>query len=205
MSDEDEKRVSKRPTGRRTGDSGTRDAILDSARDLFSQMGYDATSIRTIATSAGVDPALIRHFFGDKATLFAASLAEYMTVPERMWNAFKGDPAHIGSRIVDTYLRLWEDDETRHIMMALVRSASTSDNAAEMLKMVLGSRVRGAPQLAEADPDQSKRVAIVASHMLGIGFTRYVLKLPDVASRSHEDLVAEIGPTIQRYLTATHL
>ncbi|UXN31717.1 TetR family transcriptional regulator [Glutamicibacter sp. M10] len=204
MSDQDEQPLHKRPTGRRSGDSGTKEAILDAARELFSQRGYDSTSIRTIATSAGVDPALIRHFFGDKATLFATTLTEHTTIPQRLGNAFLGDPAHIGSRVVDTYLHLWEEEETRHIMLALVRSASTSNSAADMLKTVLGSRMRGVPQLSEADPDQSKRVALAAAHMLGIGFTRYVIQLPDISSRTHEEIVAEVGPTIQRYLTGTH-
>lgn len=204
MSDQDEKSLPKRPSGRRSGDSGTREAILDSALELFSQTGFEATSIRTIATSAGVDPALIRHFFGDKATLFATTLAEHTSIPQRLGEAFDGDPAHIGVRVVDTYLHLWEEEETLHIMLAIVRSAATSASAAEMLKTVLGSRMRGVAQLSAEDPDQSKRVALAASHMLGIGFTRYVIKLPDITSRTHEELVAEVGPVIQRYLTGTN-
>lgn len=204
MSNQEHLSAPKRPSGRRAGDSGTRQAILESAQQLFAQMGYEAASIRTIATSAGVDPALIRHFFGDKATLFAATVAEHKVIPERLQSAFEGDPQHLGFRVVDVYLRLWEEEETRNMMMALVRSAATSEKAADMLKTVLGSRMRGVPQVHDGDSDQSQRIVLAASHMLGIGFTRYILKLPEVSTRTHEEIVSEVGPAIQRYLTGTH-
>lgn len=204
MSGHDEQSLRKRPSGRRAGDSGTREAILNSARELFADIGYDGASIRAIATAASVDPALIRHFFGDKATLFATTLADHTTIPQRMADAFVGDPDQVGSRVVDAYLHLWEDDETRHVLLALVRSATTSERAANMLMTVLGARMRDNPHLSQEDPAQGQRVALVASHLLGIAFTRYVIKLPEIASLSHEELVADIAPAIQRYLTGNH-
>lgn len=194
----------KPPSGRRIGDSGTRDAILEAARELFSALGYDGTSIRAIATAAGVDPALIRHFFGDKETLFATAMAERTTIPERILGAFAGDAEQLGHRVADTYLRLWEDPDIRPVLQALVRSAATSERAANMLNEVLGARIRLRGSELDFDDEQMQRVALAAAHMLGIAIARYIIKMPALAAQPHDDLLAEIAPTIHRYLTAQH-
>lgn len=194
----------KRPSGRRAGDSGTRDAILDAARELFAGLGYDGASIRAIASAAGVDPALIRHFFGDKETLFATTVADRTTIPGRILGAFAGDASQLGHRVADTYLRLWEDPDMRPILQALVRSATTSERAAAMLKEVLGARIRSEGSQLDFDDEQMQRVALAAAHMLGIAIARYIIKMPAVAAQSHDALVAEIAPTIHRYLTGQH-
>jgi AcrR family transcriptional regulator len=187
-----------RPTGRRTGDSSTRADILDAARTLFAELGYDGASLRAIASAAQVDPALIRHFFGDKETLFATTFADRTTIPDRMSAAVPGDPEGLGERVTDIYLRLWEDLDTRPILLSLVRSATTSERAAAMLSEILGGRARGA-----SIPDVgSAGVAIAASHLLGVAVARHVIKLPAITGQSHDDLVASIAPTIQRYLTS---
>jgi AcrR family transcriptional regulator len=187
----------KRPTGRRTGDSGTRADILDAARNLFADLGYDGASLRAIASAARVDPALIRHFFGDKETLFATTFADRTTIPDRMAAAIAGDPHGIGERVTDIYLRLWEEPDTRPILLSLVKSATTSERAATMLLEILGGRAREA-SIPDVD---SERVAIAASHLLGVAIARHVVKLPAIVELSREQLVASIAPTIQRYLT----
>ncbi|MDI2037047.1 TetR family transcriptional regulator [Paenarthrobacter nitroguajacolicus] len=195
----------KRPTGRRSGDSGTRDAILDAAKELFAELGYDGASIRAIATRAGVDPALIRHFFGDKETLFAHTVADRTAIPARMSAAFSdGDPAQRGIRVTDTYLRLWEDAETRPILHALIRSATTSERAAAMLREVLMARVLEGVAPGPFADGQLQLISLAASHLLGVAMARFVVRFPAIADRPHDDLVAEIAPTIQRYLSGTH-
>ncbi|VXB05627.1 TetR/AcrR family transcriptional regulator [Arthrobacter sp. 9AX] len=194
----------KRPTGRRTGDSGTRDAILDAARDLFADLGFDGASIRAIAAAAGVDPALIRHFFGDKETLFASTVADRTAIPQRLVDALTGDPAQLGRRVTDTYLKLWEDPETQPVLQALVRSATTSDRAAAMLREVLGARLLSQEILPGFDEDRIRRLAICASHLLGIAVARYIIKLPAISALPRDALMDEVAPTIQRYLTGQH-
>lgn len=193
----------KRPSGRRGGDSGTREAILDSARELFAQVGYDGASVRAIAAAAGVDPALIRHFFGDKENLFATVAADRTTIPQIIAESLVGDPATAGHRLADTYLRLWEEPTTQPLLLALVRSASTSDRVASMLRETLMARVP--PQVIEADPHRMIRIALAGSHLFGLAAARHIIKMPAVADLSHDDLVAQVAPTIQRYLTGTHL
>lgn len=194
-----------RPGGRRPGDSGTRDAILDAALARFSEHGYDGASLRGIAADAGVDPALVRHFYGDKETLFTTVVAARTTIPQQVLGALPGDPATAGRRLADTYLRLWEGPETRPVLLALARSATTSARAAEMLRELLagsavvrpGSDPGVAPE-AEDRPDEA--VALAGSHLFGVAVARYVLAVPALARLSHDELVDRLAPTLQRYL-----
>ncbi|MFC0712994.1 TetR/AcrR family transcriptional regulator [Cellulomonas biazotea] len=187
-----------RRTGRRTGDSGTRDAILDAALALFAERGYDGASIRAIASAAGVDPALIRHFFGDKDTLFATVVADRTAIPGIVGRAIGGDPATAGRAVTDAYLRLWEAPATRPVLLALVRSAVTSERAAQMLREILLTHT------AQADPDRARRATLAGTHLLGVAVARHVVHLPPIADLTHDELVDEVAPTIQRYLTGTH-
>jgi AcrR family transcriptional regulator len=188
----------KRPTGRRAGDSGTRDAILDAALACFSERGFEGASLRAIAADAGVDPALIRHFFGDKERLFATVVADRTSVYERLAAALPGDTRGRGRRVTDTYLGLWEARDTGPVLMAVARSAMTSENAARMLRDALGGKVRA--QVGDLDAAHSQRLAIAGAHLFGVAVARHILKVPAIAELEHEDLVAHVAPTIQRYL-----
>jgi AcrR family transcriptional regulator len=192
----------KRPGGRRAGDSGTRDAILDAATKLFSQRGYQGSSLRAIAAAAGVDPALIRHFFGGKDTLFAAVVADRTTIMERLAGSLAGDQRTVGLRVTGTYLRLWEEPQTRPVLLAITRSAATSERAAQMLTEALGGRIRAN---AGQDAGRIRRIAFAGSHLFGLAVARHIIKHPSVAEMDLDQLIAQVAPTIQRYLTGNHL
>lgn len=187
-----------RPTGRRTGDSGTREAILDAALRLFAERGYDRASLRAIAAEAGVDPALIRHFFGDKDALFTTVVASRTGIPQRLAEAAGERSSRRGQAVTETYLGLWEDPETRPILLALVRSAMTSESATQMLRHALTT------QVGHLDDDSRRRLTLAAAHLFGVAIARHVIKLEPVAELSHDELVEEVAPTIQRYLAGNH-
>jgi AcrR family transcriptional regulator len=193
-----------RRTGRRPGDSGTRDAILDAGTRLFAERGYESASIRTIAAAAGVDPALIHYFFGDKDTLFATIVADRTVIFSRLAASLAGDRASLGHRVADTYLGLWEEPQTRPILMAIARSATTSDKAANMLRDALTGRIR-VPRAGGPDGDRARLLALAGSHLFGLAVARHIINVPAIAQLAHEDLVAQVAPTIQRYLTGTHV
>jgi AcrR family transcriptional regulator len=192
----------KRPTGRRAGNSGTRDAILDAATKHFSEHGYDGASMRTIAAAAGVDPALIRHFFADKDTLFTTVVADRTTIFDRLAGSFAGDEQSVGVRVSDTYLRLWEEPQTRPVLLAIVRSATTSNRAAQMLVEALGGRIQ---TQVGTDAERIRHISLAGSHLFGLAVARHIIKQPPIAEMDLDDLVAQVAPTIQRYLTGTHL
>ena len=204
-------------SGRRAGDSGTREAILAAARRRFADNGYDGATIRGIAADAGVDPALVHHFHGTKERLFAAAM-ELPVVPSelltsvlaaehrRLGDEFAG---HLGEIVVRTVLTVWEVEDARASFLGMLRSASTNEQAARTLREFVTSTILAAlsqavgPDGGEPDPVQRRyRASLAASQIVGLGFTRYVLKLGPVTSASRADLIAAIGPTIQRYLTA---
>ena len=190
-------------TGRRAGNSGTRDAILDTATTLFAERGYEGASMRAIAASAGVDPALIRHFFGDKDTLFATVIADRTIIFQRLAASLPGDPSEIGTRVADAYLRLWEQPHTRSILMTIVRSATTSDRASRMLQDALANSIRD--HAGARDETHARLRALAGSQLFGLAFARHIIKVPAITELPLDDLVAQVAPTIQRYLTATHL
>jgi AcrR family transcriptional regulator len=193
--------------GRRAGDSGTREAILDSARGQFAEHGYDGATIRAIAAAAQVDPALVHHFYGTKERLFAAAM-QLPVVPSEVISAALAEagrgPASAGEHLVRSALALWESAELRDAFVALLRSALTSRQAAVMLREFLTEAIlQPVASLADStDPESTPfRASLIASHMLGLALTRYVLQFGPVAAASAEDLAVAIGPAIDRYLT----
>ncbi|HEX3491596.1 MAG TPA: TetR family transcriptional regulator [Streptosporangiaceae bacterium] len=208
-------------SGRRAGDSGTREAILDAARRQFADRGYDGATIRGIAAEAGVDPALVHHFYGTKERLFAAAMSLPLVPSEVLTAAFAeiasagqagqaGQPgrAGMGEQLVRMALTVWESTEVRGVFLGLLRSALTSESAADLFRGFITDAILGpiAAAARSRDPAASAdeaayRAGIVTTQMLGLALSRYVLKLEPVASASHAELAATIGPTLDRYLT----
>jgi AcrR family transcriptional regulator len=203
----------KRRTGRRAGDSGTREAILAAARQRFGDYGYDRATIRDIAAGAGVDPALVHHFYGTKERLFAAAV-QLPVMPGELVAAALHPAARepgrdLGEHLLRTVLAVWDVAEMRSSFLGLLRSAVTSDQAAATLREfatdAILSRVaeaaRSARPAGEAAPDADFRAALAASQILGLALTRYILELQPLVTADISDLAAAIGPTLERYLT----
>lgn len=188
-------------TGRRAGDPGTRDAILAAARHSFGEHGFKSATIRRIATGAGVDPALVIHYFGSKADLFAAAIQLPGLPDQLVANLRSTDVDHLGETLLRTLLAVWEQPETLAAWLGLIRSAVSDDGAAAMLREFLSdamlSQVVG---VLDAD-DAEYRVALAASQVVGLGIARHVIRLEPLASATAEELVAAVAPTLQRYLT----
>jgi AcrR family transcriptional regulator len=194
-----------RRTGRRTGDSGTREAILGAARKRFGDHGYTGATIRAIAADAGVDPALVHHFFGTKEGLFAAAMSLPL-IPGEMIEAALAPGARdpglsLGEHLAGAVLAAWDVTEIRGTFLGLLRTAVTSEQAAAMLREFVTESILGRLAGAAGTADADYRAALVASQVLGLALTRYVLGLAPLAAASREDLVAAIGPTLERYLT----
>ncbi len=195
-------------TGRRGGDSGTRDAILDAARKRFAAHGYDGATIRGIAADAGVDPALVHHFFGTKERLFAAAVRLPLVPGELISSALAasaGGPGRsLGEQLVLTALSAWDVAEIRDTFLGLLRSAATSEQALTMLREFVTDAIVGRLSAAAgtADPAQARyRAALVASQVVGLGIARQVLGLEPLAGASRAELAAAVGPALDRYLS----
>jgi AcrR family transcriptional regulator len=188
-------------TGRRPGDSSTREAILRAAGELFAERGYDGASMRAIAAEAGVDAALVVHFFGSKASLLVEAV-EWPFDPEIAMPRLLADGRrNVGRNLVTLFVRTWDHEGSRNPIVILLRAAVHEPQAAELLKKFLTTKLFG-PLTKELGVDRPDlRANLVASQMVGLGLARYLLGFEPLASTPPEDVVDLIAPTVQRYLT----
>jgi AcrR family transcriptional regulator len=191
-----------RRTGRRPGNPDTREAILSAARNAFAEKGFDGASIRAIATGAGVDPALVHHYFGTKDKLFLASMNVPLDPVDLITEATTGDRDEIGVRFVRAFLTMW-DGPRGAAAVALLRSVVGTEWTTKLFREFIITQVlrRAVPKLGLDTAEAHLRVTLAASHLVGLALARYVIKVEPLASAPTDTLVAAIGPAVQRYLT----
>ncbi|OEU99117.1 TetR family transcriptional regulator [Streptomyces qinglanensis] len=176
----------------------TRTAILEAARERFAADGYERATIRAIARDAGIDPSMVMRYYGNKEGLFAAAVAVDLDLP---------DPdslprERVGHTLVAHFLAIWEGDGE---LTALLRVGATNEAGAQRMQRIFQEQLLPVVWGMHPDPEQAPvRAALVASQLLGLGLTRYVLRLPPAVALDREEIVAWLGPTLQRYLTAAH-
>jgi AcrR family transcriptional regulator len=190
-------------TGRRPGNQDTRKAILAAAREAFAEKGFDGASIRAIATSAGVDPALVHHYFGTKDELFLATVGAPLDPGVIVSSVVdSGSLDDLPERLLRTFLSIWDNPVTGTAALAVVRSGLQHDFSARMLRELLTTRIlRRVLVNLPIDPAEAPvRGALVASQMIGLVMIRYVLKLEPLASADPETVVTMVAPNVRRYL-----
>jgi AcrR family transcriptional regulator len=188
-------------TGRRPGVSGTREAILGAARRAFAEHGYQHATIRGVADLAGVDPALVHHYFGTKQELFVAAVQLPVNPVEQLMAVLDEDPGQAGRRMVETFLSLWDHAATQSPLLALIRSAVGDEHAAAMLREFITEEVLGQIAHRLGSADARLRATLVGSQIIGLAMARYIVKVEPLASAPPTQVVAAVGPTLQRYLT----
>lgn len=196
----DNRRSQPHPRGRRPAGENTRAALLAAARVEFTERGFDGATVRAIAQRAGVDAAMVNHWFGGKDGLFVAALDIPVDPTEILSRILDGDPEQIAERILRTFLSVW-DANGGGALAALVRSVASHEQAARMMREFLGRVIFGRIVTAVA-PDQPKlRAALCGTQMVGLAMVRYVIRLEPLASADPHTVVAAIAPNLQRYLT----
>jgi AcrR family transcriptional regulator len=187
-------------TGRRPGASDSRGRILRAAQRLFAERGYDATSVRGVAARARVDPALVLHFFGSKAELFAASV-ELPLDPAELEAFFEGERENLGRRLAGFYFhRIFR--ERRETVLSLVRSAVSNPEAAAMLRRAVEGTVVAVLERTVIGEEAALRGELCASHMMGLFLARHILGVEPLASEDEERLIDAVAPVLQHYLTS---
>jgi AcrR family transcriptional regulator len=187
-------------TGRRPGAGGTREKILAAARFHFSDAGYEGATIRGIAGEAGVDPALVLHYFGSKEGVFAAAVEFPIHPGEVLPGLLAPGLEGLGERLVRFFLGAW-DSPAGSPLLGLIRSVVGNERAAALVREFVRREVLG--RIAEAlELDQPQlRASLAASQLIGLAMLRYVVKLEPLASAEPDQVAAWLGPTLQRYLT----
>lgn len=189
-----------RRRGPRPGGGDTRQEILEAARGLFAEQGYDRTTLRAVGTVAGVDPALIHHYFGNKEGLFTASVSLPVDLPRRLPDVIAADPADAGRAVARLFFTVWDDEEARTSLIGQLRHAFTTGEQ-PMIAGFITSAVLGRVASVMRGEDRELRAELVASHLLGVALLRYVVKLEPLASADTETIVSMVAPRIQEYLS----
>ncbi|MBP2324084.1 AcrR family transcriptional regulator [Kibdelosporangium banguiense] len=184
--------------GRRPGQTETREQILTAARTQFAELGYDGATIRGIAARAEVNPALVHHFFGTKEQVFVAALQLPIDPAFLVPALLDGPKSQFGERFVRLFLTVWGNADTRAPFLAMMRSVTTNEQAARMLRQFLERHVL-ARIAAELDVPQV-RLAAAAAHMVGLAMFRYVIGIEPLAKAGDDEIVAMVGPVIQTYI-----
>ncbi len=189
-------------TGRRPGNQDTREVILAAAREAFADRGFDGASIRAIATTAGVDPALVHHYFGTKDQLFLDAMQVPVDPGAAITSALAGGRDGAGERLLRTMLMVW-DSPVGTAAAAMVRSAVSNETFARLLREFIKRRIlRHIAGQLNLDPDESElRTALAASQIAGLIMVRYLIRLEPLASLPAPTVAALVGPNVQRYLT----
>jgi AcrR family transcriptional regulator len=189
-------------SGRRPGDSGTREAIQRAARARFAEAGFQGATIRGIASDAGVDPALVHHYFGTKRDLFAAALDLPGDPTGRVGDLLDGSgERRVGvDQLLETVLAWWDRPEGRDAIRALLRSGLTDEEAAGRLRTFVEQAILAPLAHLARDDDAQLRAALAGSQLVGLALARYVVGVHPLATADPGRLVEAITPTITRYL-----
>ncbi|MYS81300.1 TetR family transcriptional regulator [Embleya scabrispora] len=189
-----------RPPGRRGNASATREGILEAARAEFAARGYAGASVRAIARGAGVDPALVHHYFGPKDRVFIAAMDLPLEPEVLVARVFAGGVEQAGERLAEAFVTLWEHPDTGTRLLAILRT-SVVDGGNPAFREFVGAELIA--RLAEGigGDDGALRANLCVSQLLGVALTRYVLRLEPIASTPAARLAERLAPILQRHLT----
>lgn len=185
----------------RTGQQN-KQRIVDAAREHFMRDGYERATVRGIAADAGVDVAMVYYHFGNKEGLFTASVLDTPQHPlHQLAHLLDEGADEIGARLVRDVVERWDAGASFDPLLTVFRSAEIKPLARKLLHDSLAGPVAHRVATEFGVDDAELRAELVTVHLVGLAFARYQLKIEPMASASIDDLVAWIGPTVQRYLT----
>lgn len=187
--------------GPRPGDTDTKADILTAAAAIFSRDGYQRGSVRGIAREAGVDPALVRHYFASKSELFVESLRPPFGVSEQVTRMTEGDSQLVGHRVITFFVEVWEDPIRGPRLIQLMRAALDHPDVADFLRtfIIEGVIERVAAGVGARNPAQA--AATAASQVIGLALMRHAARIEPLASEPAAELIARFGPILTRLLT----
>lgn len=187
--------------GRRPAGADTKTALVEAARAVFIEQGYEGATVRAIAKRAGVDPAMVNHWFGGKEGLFGQSVLQLPVDPAVLANEIlHGDMDTLGERVVRLFLTVW-DSTGGGQFSALIRSVASHEMAVAGLRDIFLKQIFMRVAARTGADDAMFRATLVASQLVGMGMVRYVTKFEPLASTDVDAMAAAVGPTIQRYFT----
>ena len=195
-------KTTSRRRGRRQGEPVSRDAVLRAAKHRFAVEGYEKTTLRAIASDAHVDPSMVLYLFGSKAELFRESL-RLIIDPDVLVAAMAEGDDDIGTRMVRTYLDIWENPDTATSMVAMLQSATSNSDAHDAFRGFMQSYVLTAVSDVLGGGERARlRAMLAATNLVGTAILRYVMRVAPLATLPRDDVVKLVAPAVTRYLTA---
>ncbi|HEY3717265.1 MAG TPA: TetR family transcriptional regulator [Jatrophihabitantaceae bacterium] len=185
--------------GRRPGPSNTRDEILAAARALFARRGFQDTTMRAIAAEAGVNAALVHHYYGNKEQLLIAAMNLPLNPAEVVEKLLDGGPREqLGERLVRFFVRAWRDPSTGQPLQALLRAAAATETSGATMRQFMENVM--VPRLAAVLGVPPLRVAGAFAQLVGFALAGTIIRIEPLASATDDDLVELLAPSVQRYL-----
>ncbi|MFD9907891.1 TetR family transcriptional regulator [Streptomyces sp. NPDC059063] len=179
-----------------------REVILDAARAQFSEHGYEKTSVRSIAKAAGVDSALVHHYFGTKEQVFAAAVeVAFAPALDAPVDVEYGPVDSVGERLTRFIFGVWEDPATRAPLLAIVRSAVSNETAAAVFRRLVAAQLLSRIARRLELPDAELRAELAAAQLVGTAMLRYVIQVEPLASVDVEQVIVRVAPVVQGHLT----
>lgn len=192
-----------RARGRRPGGSHTRDDIAVAAKRQFAEFGYPRTTLRGIAREADVDTRLVTHYFGSKQHLFLTVVDLPFEPAAVVDDLLAEGPDHVGHKLATLVVTTLEDAQTRQTLTGLIRAASSEDEAADIVRLLLTDRVL-VPLAHKLGSDRADlRAALIGAHLTGYVFGRHIVSLPALAEAEPRLLADAVAPVLQHYLTGS--
>jgi AcrR family transcriptional regulator len=174
--------------------------IVAAARDEFAEHGWAGTTIRAVARSADVDPALVYHYFGSKEGLLDAATNPPQKWLESVAKVWTTPIEQLGAALITLLLASWADDEIGPTLRAILQTAAHEPSTREKLRRVVEGSLMGVSELGSDERDRLIRSGLISSQMMGFALMRYVWKIEPVASMSDDDAIVAIAPNLQRYV-----
>jgi AcrR family transcriptional regulator len=187
--------------GRRPGNADTRGEIIEAATRVFAAKGYDGTSLRAVAREAGVDPALVHHYFDGKASLFVAAMA--LPFDPRQVKLHASSPEYSGAHTIESFLTMWDEAEgSASSFASCVAAMAASTSVADAMREFVSERVWSSVPRVEGEGEAvaKRRTAMVSSQLMGLAFTRYLLRVPPMSTATPRQIGRWVGPTLDRYM-----
>ena len=174
--------------------------ILTVARSAFSENGWAGTTIRGIAREADVDPSLIYHYFGSKEALLDACTTPPAAFLARIRDTWAAPREELGARLVATTLQNWQDENSAPTTRAILLIAAHEPGTRAKLRALVANSLMGPASIGRTEKERVTRSGLIASQLLGLGLMRYIWEVEPIASMSDDEVIAAVGPTIQRYI-----
>lgn len=167
---------------------------------MFSRDGYGRGSVRAVAREAGVDPALVRHYFDSKSELFVEAMRPQIDLGAHRARMAAGDPAHVGHRVMAFFIEVWEDPAQGPRMVALMRAALDHPEVADFVRELVVEGVIQPVATAVGAKDPARAAITATSQVFGLVMLRHAAHMEPLASEPAESLIARYGPIVTRLL-----